>query len=189
MRIVLQDKAFYQKSGGGVTLSGGEVLVQSEAAAELLKRLKKERISTALETSGYAAEDVFLRTIRNADLLLFDIKHYDSNHHMEGTGVTNERILKNLSLALGEGKDIIVRIPVIPGFNDSLRDARGFVRLLKKMEIKTVNLLPFHQLGSGKYNFLDLAYSYRDKRAIRNEELSEYQKIFEENGIETKIGG
>lgn len=123
MSEVIKDKDFYEESGGGVTLSGGEVLAQHEFSIALLKQLKEQNIHTACETTGYAPPDIFESFIENVDLLLFDIKHYDSQKHYAYTKVNNEKIIFNLKTAIKQGKDVIIRIPVIPGVNNSLKDA------------------------------------------------------------------
>ena len=123
MSEVMKDKDFYDESKGGVTLSGGEVLQQHEFAIALLKRLKKLDIHTACETTGYASPEIFLAFIEDIDLILFDIKHYDSQKHYAFTNVYNEKIILNLKSAINQGKEIIIRIPVIPGINNSLEDA------------------------------------------------------------------
>jgi pyruvate formate lyase activating enzyme len=187
--ICLQDRPFYEESGGGVTLSGGEVLVQHEAAASLLRRLKEEHIHTAIETTGYASPSVFNDTVIFADLLLFDIKHYDSPRHSEGTGVSNDIILANLRYALErhaleKKREVLPRIPVIRGYNDAPDDARGFSRLFRTLGINKAQLLPFHQAGETKYESLQKEYTYKGVPQLHNEDLRDFRQIFIENGIE-----
>jgi pyruvate formate lyase activating enzyme len=184
LRICLQDRPFYEESGGGVTLSGGEVLTQAAFARELLEALKGEGIHTALETTGYAPGDVFWRAAELADLLLFDIKHYDRDCHFRGTGVYNDRILNNLKAALAARKTVLPRLPIIPGFNDSPEDALGFSRLFGSLELKRAQLLPFHQFGEKKYEMLGLSYPMRGVPQLHGEDLEEYRRIFAANGIE-----
>ena len=153
---VVKDKDFYEESGGGVTLSGGEVLQQIDVALALLQELKRHNIHRAVETTGYTSSTLFEKFLDQVDLVLFDLKHYDPVRHKTGTGVDNKIILQNMSLAVEKNKNIIARIPVIPAFNDSLQDAEGFCTLLLAMGIKTVNLLPFHQFGQKKYELLGM---------------------------------
>lgn len=184
---VLKDIDFYEESGGGVTLTGGEVLQQADVAIELLKELKKHNIHTAAETTGYATPEVFQRFLEHIDLLLFDVKHYDPVRHKEGTGTDNKIILENLKSAVKKGKKIIARIPVIPNFNDSLHDAEEFSTLLNKIGIKDVNLLPFHQFGQKKYDLLDMKYTLNDVKQLHPEDLKDYQEVFIHNGLNCKF--
>lgn len=181
--ICLQDEAFYEESGGGVTLSGGEVLMQPEFAFSLLKALKGRHIHTAIETTGYADTETFRKVIRYADLLLFDIKHWEEHTHLEGTGVSNSRILANMKDAIDSGKNVLPRLPVIPGYNDSLRDAEGFAGCLRQAGAKEVQLLPFHQFGEKKYDMLDRAYAYTDIPALHEEDLEDFKEVFVRQGI------
>jgi pyruvate formate lyase activating enzyme len=181
---VLKDKDFYEESGGGVTLSGGEVLQEANVAIELLKELKKHNIHRAVETTGYTSSEVFERFLEHVDLVLFDLKHYDPIKHKEGTGVDNKIILENMKLAVKKGKKIIARIPVIPEFNDSLEDAEKLCRLIIDVGIKEVNLLPFHQFGQKKYQLLGLAYKMDNVKQLYPEDLQEYREVFLRNGLE-----
>ena len=187
MKEVMKDIDFYQESNGGVTLSGGEVLLQHEFAIALLKQLKKQGIHTACETTGYASPEIFKTFIENVDLLLFDIKHYNSQEHYNVTKVYNEKIIKNLKIAINQGKEVIIRIPVIPGVNNSLEDAQGFCMLLKEVGIKKINLLPFHQFGQKKYNLLNKVYKFADVAQLHEEDLKEYKQIFIENNFDCTI--
>lgn len=187
MSEVRKDRDFYEESGGGVTLSGGEVLVWHDFAKELLIRLHEEQIHTALETTGYAAEETFLDVVSQADLLLFDMKHHDAAIHLEVTGVSNELILKNMAWAVRQDIPVIARIPVIPGINNSLNDAKAFCKLLHKIGITQVNLLPFHQFGQKKYEMLQLNYTMKETRALHPEDLTEYRDIFVANGFEITL--
>ena len=122
VEICLQDLDFYEESDGGVTISGGEGMTQPDFVKELLLRLKEHGIHTAIETTGYAPDSVFQELAPMFDLLLFDVKQYDSLKHKEGTGIGNEQIIKNLRWAIQEGLDVLPRVPVIPNFNAALED-------------------------------------------------------------------
>lgn len=184
MSEIVKDQPFYEESNGGVTLSGGEVLQQNIFATELLKRLKEHNIHTAIETTGYTTNKIFSDFIENVDLILFDIKHYDRDKHYEATRVYNDIIIENLKTAVSNGKDVIVRIPVIPDINSSLEDANGFCKLLKTTGAIKVNLLPFHQFGQKKYELLNKDYSFTNKSQLHQEDLEEYQQIFIDNGFD-----
>ena len=184
MKIILQDLPFYEESGGGVTLSGGEATMQPEFALELLKALKEKNIHTAIETTGFASPAIFQRIIEYLDLLLFDIKHWDEEKHKEKTGVSNLPILKNMKYAIESGKEVLPRLPVIPNYNDSLDDAKKFSERLKEVGAKKVQLLPFHQFGENKYKMLGKNYEFTHVKGLHPEDLKDFQKIFLDNGIE-----
>lgn len=184
---ILKDKDFYEESGGGVTLSGGEVLVQTDAATALLSKCQGYGIHTAIETTGYAPADKFRKLISKTDLVLFDVKHYDNKKHKLYTGVPNEMILSNIQWACQANVRIIARIPVIPGINDTLEDANGFCSLLKSLNIINVNLLPFHQFGQQKYDQLNIDYKMTDAVALHPEDLVEYADVFRQSGLQIKI--
>lgn len=179
----LQDIDFYQESGGGVTLSGGECMCQPEFVESLIAELKKNGIHVAAETTGYIEKEIFQRLAPRFDLLLFDVKHYDSDKHFAGTGVHNELIIENLAWAHGQGLNILPRIPVIPGFNNELSDAGGIAALLRKLGFPSVQLLPFHQLGERKYELLGEDYSMKGMKALHPEDLKAYQDVFTAYGI------
>jgi pyruvate formate lyase activating enzyme len=183
VNICLEDEAFYRESGGGVTLSGGEALAQHEFSSRLLEALKEKKIHTALETSGFAEQGIFLKLASLAGLILFDLKHYDPQCHREGTGVDNAPILANLKLGIEAGLKITPRIPVIPGFNSSIHDAEAFAKILKESGLKEAQLLPFHQMGSRKYELLQINYSMKDCKALYPEDLEDYKNTFTANGI------
>ena len=132
-------------------------------------------------------EETFRTMVREMDYVLMDLKHYDSAAHRAGTGRGNEQVLANLRILRDSGVPYLVRIPVIPGFNDSLEDAAAFARLLKEMEILNVQLLPFHRLGCHKYELLGLSYDYADIPSMQAEELIDYSREFTRMGIEVII--
>lgn len=181
---VMKDIDFYEESGGGVTLSGGEVLQQADFAIELLQELKNKGIHTAIETTGYTFSEVFKKFITNVDLLLFDMKHYNRDKHLTATGVYNDVIIKNMNYASSIGKTIIARIPVIPDYNNSLEDAKEFSSLLNKIGIKKVNLLPFHQFGQNKYDLLGKPYAMEGIKQLYPEDLEEFRQVFIEQGLD-----
>ena len=184
---VMKDKAFYDHSGGGVTLSGGEVLLQSVFALQLANCLREKGVHVAIETAGAVPQETFASVVRNTDYVLMDLKHYDSTAHQAGTGIGNQQILANLRFLRDCGVPYLVRIPVIPAFNDRLEDAAAFAELLKELDIHQVELLPFHQLGQHKYSLLGMDYSYEDCRQLYREELAAYRDVFTRCGIEVKL--
>ncbi len=184
VRVCMQDEVFYEESGGGVTLSGGEPLVHPEFSLALLTALKQRGIRTAIETTGCTAPEVFDRVTAQADLLLFDVKHPDAERHRWGTGVDNAQIIANLRRALAAGKDVLPRIPVIPGFNDGTDVARRFAALLNDVGAKRVQLLPFHQFGEKKYALLGRDYDLANVRPLHEEDLSAFRQVFLDAGLD-----
>lgn len=183
VKEVMKDEPFYEESGGGVTLSGGEVLYQAEFATELLYQLKEKNIHTASETAGFAKESIFKKYIEQVDILYFDVKHHDDVQHKKGTGVSLKLILNNLTYALQEHANLVVRIPVIPNFNDGQENAEAFTTLFKEMGITQVELLPFHQFGAQKYAFLNREYTMHNTPQLHTEELDYFKDIFDRHQI------
>lgn len=181
--ICMQDIDFYEESGGGVTISGGEGMSQPEFLKKLIAELKKNSVHVAIETTGYVKKETFEELARELDLLLFDVKHYYREKHYNGTKVYNDLIVENLKWAIDNEIEVLPRIPVIPDFNDSLEDAEGLAKLLVEVGAKKVQLLPFHQFGEKKYELLNRNYKYKNKKALYPEDLEEYQKIFEDKGL------
>lgn len=177
---ILLDGALYKSSGGGVTFSGGEASAQSEFVTALAARLKQENLHLALDTCGYCNPEVFKKVLKDMDLCLFDIKHSDTVRHRELTGKDNRLIFENLAYLNSTGKKIHIRIPVIPGMNDSRDNFERISELLRDMEnIEEVMLLGYHPLGLSKV----IHFSGRQKdlkiRRPRKEELDEIRAFFQ----------
>ena len=187
LQEALKDKAFYDHSGGGVTFSGGEVLLQLDFALELARRLHAEGVHMAAETAACVPGERFERLLEALDYVFVDLKHHDSARHREGTGWGNEQVLANIRTLQRSGKPFLIRIPVIPGYNDAPADAEAFARLLADMNIHRVQLLPFHQLGEKKYSLLDMDYAYADQAQLHREDLSEFIQIFARLGVEAEV--
>lgn len=184
---VLKDKVFYDHSSGGVTLSGGEVLLQGDFVKALADRLRKQGVHVAIETAGAVSESIFASVVQKMDYVLMDLKHYDTDKHLAGTGIGNVQVLANLRYLRSSGIPYTVRIPVIPGFNDAPEDASGFARLLTELDIKAVELLPFHQLGRHKYDLMNMDYEYGDFPQLHPEDLTEYRQRLEQYSIDVKV--
>ena len=150
---VIKDKAFYDNSGGGVTFSGGECMLQLDFLCEILKKCKSEGIHTAVDTAGNVPWKSFEKILPFTDLFLYDIKAFGAELHRKGTGVSNELILENLKNLSGRA-DIIVRIPVIGGYNDNDEEIRQIADFLKQIKIIKAELLPYHAMGEHKYTAL-----------------------------------
>lgn len=148
---VLKDRPFYETSGGGMTLSGGEPLLQIDFCEELLRRAKAERLDCCIETSGFAPYEHIERIRSCIDLFLYDVKETDSRRHRQLTGVPNEGILENLQRLHDAGAAVLVRLPLIPGVNDSPEHFAGVARLaLCLPRAKGFEVMPYHRLGEGK---------------------------------------
>ena len=184
---VEKDKDFYEESGGGITLSGGEVLQQHVFAVELLQKAHSLGLHCAAETTGFSSHEIFAEFIQNIDLLLFDMKHWDREKHREKTGVYNDQILQNMRFAAEQKIPVIARIPVIPRFNANLRDAHGMAELLKTLGISEVHLLPFHQFGEKKYEQLKIPYEMQHVKQLHPENLASYLQVFLDAGLDCSI--
>ena len=150
---LLQDKKFYDRSGGGVTISGGEALSQADFTVAILRRMKAEGVHTALDTTGFAPWETVARTLPWTDLYLYDLKHMDSEKHRQIIGVPNETILDNARKLASAGKKLQVRIPVIPMFNNDVENIRKTAEFIRELgdAVTVVQLLPYHNLGVAKY--------------------------------------
>lgn len=184
---ILKDKAFYDQSGGGVTFSGGEVLAQADFAIALAQAVKGQGIHLACETTGHAPFDVFKAFMPYFDLMYFDCKHWNPQVHLQGTGVTNDLILKNLRQALAANVPLKIRIPIIPDFNYSLDDAKHFGELFQELGVSEVELLPFHQFGLNKYQQLDRPYRLKDTPQLHGEDLLAFQATLAQYQVTAKI--
>jgi pyruvate formate lyase activating enzyme len=155
---LLLDKAFYDTTGGGITLSGGECLIQYKACAEILKIMKMYNINTAVDTSGYVPQKAIEAVLPYTDVFLYDIKHLDSKKHKQGTGEDNDLILKNLKYISENNGKIEIRIPLIIGFNDDNIESIG--QFLSDMEgVTKIKLLPYHDYAISKYRALGYEYT------------------------------
>lgn len=155
---LLKDKLYFEVSGGGVTISGGEPLAQPAFLAELLIELKQHGIHTTIETSGFANWDVFERIIDYTDLFFFDIKHMNQHDHKIATGVDNKRILKNFESLAQTEKSLIVRVPLIPEYNVGKKDMQNLIKYVNDHGVLNIELLPYHLLGQKKYSSLGREY-------------------------------
>ena len=160
MEEVERDRVYYDRSGGGMTLSGGESLAQPEFAPALLRAAKESGINTAMESTGFARYEIIQRYLPYLDLYLMDIKHMNSEKHKAFTTQPNELILENAKKIARDAKKLIIRTPVIPTFNDSPEEIRDIARFAKSLgTVEEMHILPYHRLGSDKYQGLGREYS------------------------------
>ena len=193
---VKSDEIFYTKSGGGATLSGGEPLFQPDVTLALLKLFKKNRISTALDTSGFAKWEIFEKVLEYVDLVLFDIKNIDDEKHIKWTGVSNALILENARKIARTGKKMRLRLPVIHDANYwDLRYPRSVVAFAKELgeSVSGIDILPFHTMGDSKRQQLGLDYFFEAQHGLPNlyqEDVADYEKIIREGGDwDVTVGG
>ena len=190
MPELLSDMPYYRRSGGGITLSGGEVLCQADFARELLRECKENGLHTAVESAASSSFSEIEKILPYLDLYLMDIKHTDSQKHKEYTGVSNERILENARKIAESGVELIIRTPVIPGFNDTAEEIRAISHFARTLPgVKEHHLLPYHRLGQDKYAGLGRKYSLADIEPPSREKMEYLLSIAETSGLKCKIGG
>jgi len=189
MAEVEKDIVFFDDSGGGVTLSGGEPLSQPNFAAAFLRDCRERRIPTAIETCGFAQPEIFLETALLADRILFDLKLVDSEKHRRYTGVANHSILHNLELLIGRHPAVTVRIPVVPGINDTDQDLAQFAACLSALRPRQVELLPYHNIGAAKYRRLGMTYKLNDTPQPAAADMGRFHEVLTRAGLHVTIGG
>ncbi|MFC1904227.1 glycyl-radical enzyme activating protein [Chloroflexota bacterium] len=188
MEEVRRDEVFYRHSGGGVTVSGGEPLFQWQFTLAFLRACKEENINTALETCGYASWDIMNGVLPFVDMVLFDIKHTDSQKHKEYTGKSNNLILLNAHRLGESGKRLWVRLPLIPGYNDSPENLLATAALAKEIKAEKVSILPYHELGTPKNEGLDREYPLKDMVLPDDEFINRAREIIQSAGVKATIG-
>jgi len=185
-----RDRIFFEAGGGGVTASGGEPTVQPEFLSELFRRCKKRQIHTALETCGYTEWGILEKVLKYTDLVLYDIKDMDPVKHKKFAGVQNDLILKNAKRISSKLVPMVVRIPIIPGYNDREDNIEATSRFISELRgVREVNLLPYHRFGEAKYKRLHLKYTLKGLKPPREEHLQSIKEKIGSIGIEVKIGG
>ncbi len=188
---ILKDQQFYIQSGGGVTFSGGEPLSQSDFLVEILKVCKKQGLHITIDTTGFCRIEKLEEINRYTDLFLYDIKFVNSDLHFEYTGVHNHLIIKNLDCLLKIKANIIIRVPIIPGINDTPQCVSELKQFIKSRvnQIKELHFLPFHNIGASKYDRFKKGYRLRELKSQSANDLIYLKEEFKLLGIKTKIGG
>ena len=175
MATVSEDLDFYRASGGGVTFTGGEPMLQFEFLLALAKAARAKGIHVCLETSGYGEADTFLRISEYVDLFLFDCKLTDGEKHLRYTGVPLEPIQRNLEVLNAAGASIFLRCPIIPGINDNDAHFSAIGRLANRFDaIREVHILPYHELGNSKRERMGIAPALPDLKTVSREKGAEY---------------
>jgi pyruvate formate lyase activating enzyme len=185
-----QDRLFYEESGGGVTVSGGEPLLQGHFLSELLQACKRVELHTAVDTSGFAGWEVLARILPVTDLFLYDLKHTDPAQHLKYTGVPLEPVLRNLERLAERGAAVWLRVPLVPGVNDDEANLRRVGELAARMpNVKQVNLLAYHATAASKYARLGLSYRLEGTPGASNEQMETAAALLRSYHTNVKIGG
>ncbi|MFH1484880.1 MAG: glycyl-radical enzyme activating protein [Chloroflexota bacterium] len=185
---VRRDKIFYDGSGGGLTVSGGEPLMRAPFVAALFDACHDLGIHTCIETTGHCRQAELERLLDATDYVLYDLKNMDSEMHREFTGQANELILANAQVAARRAKDILFRIPLIPGFNDTLTNITATALFVQSLEREiAIELLPYHRLGMGKYENVDRPYLLKDLKSPTSEETEAVRQRYEELGVRCSV--
>ncbi|MCT4687894.1 glycyl-radical enzyme activating protein [Vallitalea sp.] len=187
--IIMKDSVYYRRSGGGVTLSGGEALLQPEFAREILKACKQIGLNTAIETAAFVTKESLQQVLPYTDLVLLDIKIMNSTLHRRFTGQNNDKILKNAEYITQCCNRVIIRIPVITGVNDTEKNILDTVKFAKKIHVNEIHLLPYHRLGTNKYEYLGYIYEMQNIDIPLNKNLNKLKNIISNSGLKCKIGG
>lgn len=188
---LIRDKIFFEQSGGGVTFSGGEAGLQYEFLSEIGAELQKDNIHTALDTAGLITWEKLEKAINSMNMVLFDIKAYDSRLHRKYTGAGNELILENIKKTAAKNKELIIRMVIVPGMNDNMEDIKKRISFIKELgsAVKQIDILKYHNLGEGKYKSLGMIYSV-PKDLYREEGFwKKVKEMASETGVKVTIDG
>ena len=189
MTEVQKDIIFYRTSGGGVTLSGGEVLSQSSFAKELLMQLKSLGINTAIETSGQGTTQTLIELSAYVDTILFDLKIMNEEKSKLLLGADINLIKNNIKTLVKLNKKVIPRVPLIPGYTTDEENINDIINLVKSLNLTVIHLLPFHQYGSNKYKLLNLDYKLKDEAILSSEVVEKTADKMRNNGLDVIVGG
>jgi pyruvate formate lyase activating enzyme len=202
MQIIERERVHIEHSGGGVTFSGGEPLMHPEFLIEMLKACGENGLHRAVDTCGFASTETLLEVAKYTDLFLYDLKLMDPVQHKKWTGVDNRLILKNLKILAEAGANINIRIPLIKNVNSGFKEITGMAEFITRLPLKNrgletttpikkpiVNLLPYHNIASGKYKKLEMEYNSAEMDEPTAEDLKNATEIFEKYGIEVEVGG
>lgn len=190
MQEILKDDFYYKRSGGGITLSGGEALLQPDFAIALLRAAKEYGISTAIETTGFTKFEIIQEYLKYLDYVLMDIKHINDEKHKEFCGQSNKLVLENAKKIQQSGVNLIIRVPVIPTFNNTVEEICQIADFAKSVGVKQLHLLPYHRMGEDKYAGLGREYMLKGIEPMSNEYMQKLyiaaKKVF---GDGCQIGG
>jgi len=186
---VRRDKMFYDSSGGGVTVSGGEPLLWAKFVRELFELSRRESVGTCMETCGWADPEALLEVLPVTDHFLFDLKHMDPDIHRKYAGQSNSRILRNAALVLEQGADVVFRQPLIPGINDSVANIDATAGFLAGLGANAMRLeiMPYHRMGQGKYKALNMPCSMEERGVADEAQVEAVKKAYIDRGIKCTI--
>lgn len=188
MAVILKDEDYYKESNGGVTISGGEALLQPDIVISLANACRERNISTYLDTSGMIKTDTFLRVAENVDGILYDLKIIDSEKHKKWIGSNNDLILENFKQGCKLGKDLIVRNILIPGISDEEEDIQAMIKFLKQNNFSgEVHLLPYHRYGTGKYHQLGMTYELNGLEPADPERVAAVREMYQQHQFEVTV--
>ncbi len=189
MRVLDRDRAYWS-ADGGVTFGGGEPLIQKDFLLAMLRRCHESCVSTALETSAYVPTEHLLEVLQYTNFVFVDVKHMNDARHREGTGAPNLPILRNLRFISDSKWDgrIVLRCPIVPRFNDTIENAEATATFMREAGFGEINLLPFHRLGTSKYEQLGMTYDFADEPAGRSESVHDLKAVYEAKNITCYIG-
>ncbi|MBQ3133290.1 MAG: glycyl-radical enzyme activating protein [Clostridia bacterium] len=190
LKEVEKDRVFYRRSFGGMTLSGGETMCQPDFAEALFREAHERGINTAIETTACASEEVVKRLVPHIDTVMMDIKHMDSEKHYAFTGQHNELMLKNARVIAEMHNDLIIRVPVVPTFNDTEEEIRAIAEFAATLPgVTHLHLLPYHAFGTDKYRWLGRPYTMSDIETPSNEHMNRLLAVVKAAGLNGQIGG
>ena len=190
MTEIEKDSVFFEESGGGVTFSGGEPLLQFDFLMEILKSCREKEIHTCVDTTGFVSMEKMKKAAGWTDLFLFDLKQMDDELHRKYTGVSNRLILENLKMLDTLGKEIWIRFPLIPGFNDDESNILRMLDFLSHLQQKpAVQLLPYHKIGKHKYTRFGIDYKMTGVEEPTQQHIEKMRKYFEDAGFSVRVGG
>lgn len=191
MEIIMQDYDFYLSSGGGVTIGGGEMSLQTDFAVALFRECKKMMINTAVETQGTTSLANYQKLAPVTDTFLFDIKQIDSDRHKKTFGIDNMSIRRNLEWLVDSGSEVVIRMPLVRGYNDSWEAITGAIHYVQKLaargNIKRIDILPYHQFGKTKYDRLDMVYPITTDPSYHDEELNRLEQFFNNFDFDIRV--
>jgi pyruvate formate lyase activating enzyme len=186
---VLKDEAFYRNSEGGVTVGGGEPLDQADFAAAILRKCKTRGLHTVVETAGHVSWPQIEKVLPFTDLFLYDVKHMDPEKHREHVGADNRLILDNLRKLVTWKKNVVVCVPLVPGFNDTATEVAAIAHFVAGLSIRKINLLPYHRFGEGKYHLLGRRCQFHGHKKLSEEDTEGLKQAAEAAGLAVKVGG
>jgi len=191
MAAVERDRVYYRRSGGGLTLSGGEILFQPDFARDVLQAAKLRGIHTSIESTAIAEYEKIEKLLPFLDVFLMDIKHMNSDKHKAFTGQRNEKALENAKKIAMSATELIIRVPVIPGFNAMVEEISDIARFAEKLQgVEEIHLLPYHRFGEGKYTSLGREYPMEDVAPPTDEDMQKLKRAAEKvSNLRCQIGG